>query len=838
MKWRVGRTIYRARDEASHTMVDWIDVERAGVGMKIPLAALLAAFAAGATLLQSCARLPPAPGALAMSSLVLAAGAVFVVVRAPRHAIVAAASLVAVAAVVGYCHAAWRADVRLGDALPNAWEDVDLRVTGIVDDLPQNDASGARFSLAVEKAHTVGAQVPRRVSLAWHAPRVTDDAAPPPSPPQVHAGERWTLTLRLRRPHGNVNPHAFDLEAWLLERGLRATGYVRDGGPNVRVAAFVGRPGDYVQRARERIRERVFAALPGAPYAGVLVALAIGDQRAIPESQWAVFNRTGVTHLVSISGLHVTVFASLAGACALVLARRLPWLTMRLPARKIAALVGALVAFGYVLLAGAEVPAVRTLLMLVVAALGLWLGRPGTASLVWLWALVAVLVVDPWAALAPGFWLSFGAVGLLLYAGSNRLRTPRARGASMRVRNSLHEGVHAQCVVTLGLVPGTLALFQQVSLVSAFANALAIPVVTLGVVPLALLAIVIPVDAAWWAAHAVLAVLMRYLEWLAALPLAAWAAPAPRAWTVPVAIAGTLWLLAPRGVPGRAFGLAWMLPLVLLRPPVVAEGSARMTVLDVGQGLAVVVETTRHTLVYDTGPRFNETVDAGGRIVVPFLRASGASRIDTLIVSHADSDHSGGALAILRALPVRILLSSLPGDHEINVAARRSTIVRRCNADARWRWDGVDFKLVHPGVDAYDDASRKTNDMSCVLRVTTASGHAALVTGDVEARSEAEMLARDANVRADALVVPHHGSRTSSTLAFVDAVAPDIAVIAAGYHNRFGHPRAEVLARYTGIGATLSRTDLQGAIHVALDEAPVASIGERERKPRYWYDLQ
>jgi len=196
MKWRVGRTIYRARDEPSHTMVDWIDVERAGVGMKIPLAALLAAFAAGATLLQSCARLPPAPGALAMSSLVLAAAAVFVVVRAPRHAMIAAASLVAVAAVVGYCHAAWRADVRLGDALPNAWEDVDLRVTGIVDDLPQNDASGARFSLAVEKAHTVGAQVPRRVSLAWHAPRATDDAAPPPSPPQVHAGERWTLTLR------------------------------------------------------------------------------------------------------------------------------------------------------------------------------------------------------------------------------------------------------------------------------------------------------------------------------------------------------------------------------------------------------------------------------------------------------------------------------------------------------------------------------------------------------------------------------------------------------------------------------------------------------------------
>jgi competence protein ComEC len=820
---------------------------------RYPVLPYLAGFAAGATLLQFAEALPAHAATIAGAALVLGLGCAAIAhASRPDRTNVSATRLarllsrvsiswirttltVACVAAFGYGSAAWRAELRLADALPEAWEDVDLRVTGIVDDLPQNDAAAARFAFAVEQVHTAGAQVPRRVSLAWHAPRVTGDDAPAPAP-RVHAGERWTLTLRLRRPHGNVNPHGFDLEAWLLERGLRATGYVRDSTQNARVTPFVGRPGDHVQRARERIRERVFAALPDAPYAGVLVALAIGDQRAIPEAQWAVFNKTGVTHLVSISGLHVTVFASLAGACALVLARRWPPLTMHLPARKIAALVGALVAFGYVLLAGAEVPAVRTLLMLVVAALGLWLGRPGTALPVWLWSLVAVLVVDPWASHAPGFWLSFGAVGLLLYAGSNRMRTPRAQGASMWLRKGLRESARAQWIVTLGLVPGTLALFQQVSLVSALANALAIPVVTLGVVPLALFGIAVPVDAAWWAAHAVLAALMRYLEWLAALPLASWAGPAPRTWTVAVAIAGTLWLLAPRGVPGRALGLAWMLPMVLLRPPVVPEGSARMTVLDVGQGLAVVVETTRHTLVYDTGPRFNDTVDAGARIVVPFLRASGVARIDALIVSHADSDHSGGALSILRALPARIVLSSLTGDHEIVVAARRAGTVRRCSAGMRWRWDGVDFELVHPALDAYADASRKTNDLSCVLRIGTSRGDAVAVTGDIEARSEAEILARAATVRADVLVVPHHGSRTSSTVAFVEAVAPKIAVIAAGYHNRFGHPRAEILARYASIGAALPRTDLQGAIHLALDEAHVAAIGERDRKRRYWYD--
>ena len=273
--------------------------------------------------------------------------------------------------------------------------------------------------------------------------------------------------MRLKRPHGYVNPAGFDLEAWLLEHDLRATGYVRDSSANLRLAAFVGRPSDFVQRAREAVRARIVAALPGAPYAGVLVALAIGDQRAIPEAQWLVFNRTGVSHLISISGLHVTVFAALAASVALGLARRSPRLTTRMPARKIAVAVGACAAFGYVLLAGAEVPAVRTLLMLWVASLGLWLARPGTASLIWLWSLAIVLVWDPWASLSPGFWLSFGAVGLLLYAGTGRLPADRASGWRARLARTLRNGAHAQWVVTLGLVPGTLALFQQVSLVSA-----------------------------------------------------------------------------------------------------------------------------------------------------------------------------------------------------------------------------------------------------------------------------------------------------------------------------------------------------------------------------------
>jgi competence protein ComEC len=807
--------------------------------MNLPIAAALVACAAGATLLQWAPRLPPSPGWLALVAAFLVAAASRLAqarhARARTRERVLQVTAVGLASLLaGFFYAGWRAEARLADALPAQWETRDNRVTGIVDDLPQNGSDGARFAFAIERVDTTGAYVPHRVSLAWHALRDDGDEGAPP--PVVHAGERWRLVVRLKRPHGNVNPDGFDLEAWLLEHDLRATGYVRDGPANAREAPFAGRPGDYVQRARERIRERIGAAIPGAPYAGVLIALAIGDQRAIPEAQWSVFNRTGITHLVSISGLHVTVFATLAGTLAFALARRCTRLTSRMPARKVAAAVGALAAFGYVLLAGAEVPAVRTFVMLLVGAVGLWLGRPGTALLVWLWSLAAVLAWDPWAGLAPGFWLSFGAVGLLLYAGSGRLRaTARANGWE-RMRAAIAEASRAQWVVTLGLVPDTLALFQQVSLVSAIANAAAIPVVTLAVVPIALSGIAVPFDFPWALAHAVLAVLMRYLEWLSALPLATWTSHAPRAWTVAVAIGGVLWLLAPRGVPGRALGVLWALPMAALPPVVVPAGALRVVVLDVGQGLAVVVATARHALVYDTGPRFNDSVDAGGRIVAPFLRAAGITRVDALVVSHADSDHSGGALAILRTIAVARLLSSLPADHPV-VGSVDAGSRARCEAGARWEWDGVGFQLLHPSQAAYADAARKSNDFSCVLRVQ-AGGEALLLTGDVEALSEAEMLARDAaSLRADVVLVPHHGSRTSSTQAFVDAVAPRVAIVAAGYRNRFGHPRGDVLARYARDGAVRPRTDLHGAISVTIEPGkPLAVIGERDRRRRYWYD--
>ena len=483
----------------------------------------------------------------------------------------------------------------------------------------------------------------------------------------------------------------------------------------------------------------------------------------------------------------------------------------------------------YTLLAGAEVPAVRTFAMLAIAACGLWLGRPGTAGIVWLWALAGVLLWDPWAPLTPGFWLSYGAVGLLLYASAGRLHRSDERTWRQRALDLLRESTRAQWVVTVGLTPLTLALFGQTSLVAPIANALAIPVVTLVVVPLTLTGIVVPFAIFFELAHGALAPLMSFLAMLAALPDAAWQQHAPAPWTVVAGCAGAVWLLAPRAVPGRMIGILWLVPLFVVRPAPLPEGAFRLTVLDVGQGLAAVVETRSYTLVYDTGPGFSDTADAGGRIVAPFLRHTGRRRADGLVVSHQDLDHSGGARGLMEATPVGWLASSLPSDHPIIERAKARHGIVTCLAGQQWTWDGVRFTVLHPTADEYADAYTKTNDRSCVVRIDSAHG-SVLLTGDIEAKSEAALVRkRRQELNADVLVVPHHGSRTSSTHEFIRAVTPSIAIIGCGYRNRFGHPRADIVARYTNQGIEVVRTDLAGAVEITFDgrTAPAAT-GARE----------
>ena len=776
-------------------------------------------FAAGVWWLQGQAQLPAlhagwlaVPVALAA---LLAANPASLPLGIARRIAAAACCLAC-----GFLWAAWLAQQRLSDELPTAWEGEDIQVVGVVAAMPQPYERSLRFEFDVERVLTPSAVVPEHIALSWWGSPARDGR--PAALAELRAGERWQLTVRLRRPHGTLNPHGFDYEAWLLERGIRASGYVRPGGASRRVEALVPRPQYLVERVREAVRARIQAALADAPYAGVLTALAVGDQRAISQSQWQVFTRTGVNHLMSISGLHVTMISGLVFTLAYWLWRRSSRLTLRLPARKAAVVAGFLAALGYAWLSGFAVPAQRTVYMLAVVAVALWSGRLTSASVVLSAALFVVLVIDPWAVLAPGFWLSFGAVGLIMYVTTGRIAQEHWLRAWARV----------QWTITLGLIPLLLALFQQVSIVSPVANAIAIPVVSLVVVPLTLIGLLLPFDLVLQLAHWVMATCGAMLEWMSALPVAVWQQHAPPLWTVVVAMIGVLWLLLPRGFPARWIGAAGLLPLLLVEPTLPAEGALRLTVLDVGQGLSVVAQTRNHALLYDAGPAFGPQVDSGNRIIVPYLRAAGVRTLSGMVISHGDNDHSGGAASVMQALPPDWLLTSLPADHPLLAGVAAS----RCEAGERWQWDGVDFEVLHPARENYEREKFRSNDRGCVLRISTARA-SVLLAADIEQKSERELLARSPDkLRAQVLLVPHHGSRTSSSPDFVAQVNPDVVLVAAGYRNRFGHPKDDVLDRYRAIGSRIYRTDYAGAL--LLEIAVDGEIGVQRYRAvyrRYWH---
>ena len=729
-------------------------------------------------------------------------------------------------AVLGFVWAAAFARERLSDRLDPALEGRDLVLTGVVAGLPQALERGVRFDFDVESSEP---GVPQRVALSWYEGFSPDESR---GVRPVRAGERWRFTARLRRPHGSANPHGFDYEAWLLERGIRATGYVRmpsrrgagERAPPERLADAVPRPRYWIETLRETAREKILGVLPEHPYAGVLIALAIGDQQAIDAGQWRLFARTGVSHLMSISGLHVTMIAGLFAMLVSFSWRRSEFLALALPAQKAAAAAGFLAAFAYCLVSGFAVPAQRTLYMVGVVAAALWLGRATSASRVLAAALLIVLALDPWAVLSPGFWLSFAAVAVIFYVATGRSVQPHWLAQWGRV----------QWAVTVGLAPLLLVLFQQVSLVSPIANAVAIPLVSFVITPLALAGAVLPLDWPLELGHAILELLMALLEWLARLPSAVWHQHAPLAWTVPLALAGIAWLLLPRGFPARALGLVLVLPLFAASPAGPRAGELWITVLDVGQGLSVLARTERHALLYDAGPAFNAAADSGSRVIVPYLRGEGIAALDALVVSHDDRDHSGGAASVLEAIPVGVLWSSLSPDHALlEAAAWRAP----CRADRKWFWDGVAFEFLHPQEDIPAGRAARANNRSCVLRIEAPGGRV-LLTGDIERAAEHELLRRAPGLLpAEVLVVPHHGSATSSAPEFVQQVAPRYAVFTVGYRNRFGHPREDVLARYREAGSELLRTDAAGAIRLRLEPGNLQVDAERDRARRYWHEL-
>ncbi len=707
----------------------------------------------------------------------------------------------------GFSLAAMDAYGRLHPGLETAYEQVPLQVVGVVDALPHSDGRVLRFELKVEEGRTLSGEpieLPPRLRLAWYQGY----------PSTLIPGQRWHLRVKLKRPWALYNPGGFDYEKWLFQQGIGATGYVRNAGDNRLLAPAVGGYG--LVRLRYRIAQQLSGVLKGHPMQGMITALAIGERSAIRDRQWDVLLATGTNHLVAISGLHVGLVAGLIFFLWQWLWRLCPACCLWLAAPRAASVIALLAALAYAALAGFSIPTQRALVMLAVVLGARWWQRPFKRSRILILALWAVVIIDPASVLSSGFWLSFAAVIWILYGMGGRVKASGLWWRWGRV----------QLLVSVGLLPLLLLFFQQGSISAPFANLVAVPFVSLLVVPLTLAGVV----SLWWpavgstlliSAAGLLQGLWPFLQWLSnaipVLPIAI------AGWTLWPAFIGLLWLFAPNGWPLRPAGLLLLLPLVLWRPSLPAVGTARFTLLDVGQGLSAVVQTRHHLLIYDTGPKFPSGFDTGDAVVIPFLREQGIRKIDTLIVSHSGSDHSGGAPSVLTQIPVRRLLTNvadLPGE------ARREP----CQRGVEWRWDGVQFRIIHP---TSADLSPQQNNHSCVLRVT-AGNDALLLTADIEAEAERVLLDSGERLDASILVVPHHGSKTSSTPDFVSAVMPRYALFPVGYRNRYGFPLSKVVERYQKVGAKILLSDKTGTLTFMLGTGKHRPRAYRQTNPHIW----
>ncbi|WP_225784217.1 DNA internalization-related competence protein ComEC/Rec2 [Xenophilus sp. Marseille-Q4582] len=716
--------------------------------------------------------------------LALAAGALGLagLLRRPRGRWAAGLLLAAAAgALAGAAQTGLRASVFTARALSPAIEGRDLRVTGVVAQMPQRNDLGLRFLFDVEAVQdaepgaAAGAApvLPPRLALSWYAQggglwareagRPPDDAAAA-APPPLHAGERWQFTVRLKAPHGNRNPHGFDYELWLWEQGVQATGYVRTGGRHAPPQRIGGTARHPVERAREAVRDAILARAAQAPgdaaharAVGVVAALVTGDQAAIERADWDVFRATGVAHLMSISGLHITLFAWLAAAVLGALWRCSPRLMLWRPAPQAALAGGVLLATAYAVFSGWGVPAQRTVCMLALVALLRGGARHWPWPCVWLLVCAFVVALDPWALLQPGFWLSFVAVGVLFASDAGlagHLHDARPAAAA-RLGGQALRLLREQGVVTVALTPLSLLLFQQVSLVGFVANLAAIPWVTLVVTPLAMLGVLAP--PLWDLAAGAVQALGAALAWLASWPLATWSVAAAPLWAGVAGVGGGLLLAMRLPIALRLMGLPLLLPVLLWQPPRPPDGEFDLLAADVGQGNAVLVRTARHSLLYDAGPRYSLESDAGHRVLVPLLRALG-ERPDLLVLSHRDSDHTGGAAAVLGMQPRMQVRGSLEPSHPLQALRPQA----RCEAGQSWTWDGVRFEFLHPAAEDYARFAVRPNALSCVLRVSNGRS-AVLLPGDIERVQEAALVARSREagvpLQAEVLLVPHHGTR-------------------------------------------------------------------------------
>ena len=707
---------------------------------------------------------------------------------------------------VGFLWALFHAHGYFMRVLPEDLAGQAVLVQGQITGVPQRSGRAQKFMLEVSSFEPVTMTRllsyfhPARIKMSWYGAQ--HDLKP---------GQHWQLMIRVKPPHGFMNAGGFDYERWLYQNRIHASGYVKKHSFNQLLSTD-----STVDGLRYSIVD--FISSHTSNFSGLLQALAVGHKSNIDADQWQVLTRTGTNHLMAVSGLHIGLIA----AWVFWLSRRFApaFILKKWPVTQFSALISLLAAGFYALLAGLGIPTQRAMLMLCVVLGGLLSGRQIKPLNSLSWALIAVLSFDPVSILAPGFWFSFLAVAVIAYSFSGRL---------LRERLFLQWG-RLQWVIALALFPVSLFLFQQTSLIAPLANFLFVPWVSFIVVPLVFLAsLFLGVSTAlsewlYQLAEGSFELAWPLLKGLSDLNIAIWyQAQAPIIYVV-LALLGVVLLLAPRGLSHRWLGVFMLLPCLLYRPELPARGEAWVDVLDVGQGLAIVIQTRRHIMVYDTGPKFSPTFNTGERVIVPYLKHRGIKQLDKLLISHGDNDHIGGAASLIELMPVTEII----GQDTDKLNHSHKTV---CAKGQKWRWDQVDFEILHP-----QKNYKKRNNRGCVLRIS--NGHRSLlVTADIETKVEREMVkVYTDKLKSDFMLVPHHGSKTSSTLAFINAIQPDYAIISSGYKNRFKHPRADVLARYTSLNIKTFNTAEQGAIQIRLDSRADLSEpqGYRKQVRHYW----